>query len=92
MPCLSFSGRRARVIVGFEVDDDINIIDTGNSDQFLKVFEEVNKVFAKQTHDRLNVADKGFIPAQALVSTSSATIPNLAMILITSFILLKINI
>ena len=92
MPCLSFSGRRARVIVGFEVDDDINIIDTGNSDQFLKVFEEVNKVFAKQTHDRLNVADKGFISAQALVSTSSATIPNLAMILITSFILLTINI
>ena len=80
------------MIDGFEADEEINIIDTGNSDQFLKVFEEVNKVFAKQTHDRLNVADKGFISAQALVSTSSATIPNLAMILITSFILLKINI
>ena len=77
---------------GFGADEDTNIIDTGNSDQFLKVFEEVNKVFAKQTHDILNVADKGFISAQALVSTSSATIPNLAMILITSFILLKINI
>ena len=80
------------MIDGFEADEEINIIDTGNSDQFLKVFEEVNKVFAKQTHDRLNVADKGFISAQALVSTSSLTTPNLAMLLIFSFILLKINI
>ena len=77
------------MIDGFEADEEINIIDTGNSDQFLKVFEEVNKVFAKQTHDRLNVADKGFISAQALVSSSSVTIPNLAMLLIFSFILLK---
>ena len=92
MPCLSFSGRRARVIDGFEADDDTNIIDTGNSDQFLKVFEEVNKVFAKQTHDRLNVADKGFISAKVLVSTFSTTIPNLDMLIIFSFILLKINI
>ena len=77
------------MIDGFEADEEINIIDTGNSDQFLKVFEEVNKVFAKQTHDRLNVADKGFISAQALVSSSSVTIPNLAMLLFFSFILLK---
>ena len=80
------------MIDGFEADEEINIIDTGNSDQFLKVFEEVNKVFAKQTHDRLNVADKGFISAQALVSTSSLTTPNLAIILFFIFILLKINI
>jgi hypothetical protein len=80
------------VIDGFEADEEINIIDTGNSDQFLKVFEEVNKVFAKQTHDRLNVADKGFISAQALVSKSSASIPQFAMLLIFSFILLKMNI
>ena len=77
------------MIDGFEADEEINIIDTGNSDQFLKVFKEVNKVFAKQTHDRLNVADKGFISAQALVSSSSVTIPNLAMLLFFSFILLK---
>ena len=92
MPCLSFSGRRARVIVGFETDDDINNIDTGNSDQFLKGFEEVNKVFAKQTRDRLTVADKGFVSAQALVSSSIVTTPNLAMLFICSFILLKINV
>ena len=83
------SGRRARVIDGFEAEEDTNITDTGNCDQFLKLFEEVNKVFEKQTHDRLNVADKGFISAQALVSSSSVTIPNLAMLLIFSFILLK---
>ena len=80
------------MIDGFEADEENNFIDTGNSDQFMKVFEEVNKVFAKETHDRINVADKGFISAQALVSTSSASISNLAMLLILSFIMLKINI
>ena len=80
------------MIDGFEADEEINIIDTGNSDQFLKVFEEVNKVFAKQTHDRLNVADKGFISAQDLVSSSSVITLNLAMLFICSFILLKINV
>jgi capsular polysaccharide biosynthesis protein len=73
------------VIGGFEVDEDTNIIDTGNSEKFQKVFEEVNKVFAKQTHDRLNVADKGFISAQALVSSSSVTIPNIALLIISIF-------
>ena len=80
------------MIDGFEADEEINIIDTGNSDQFLKVFEEVNKVFAKQTHDRLNVADKGFVSALALVSSSSVITPNLAVLLILSFLLLMINI
>ena len=78
------------MISGFEEDEATNFVDTGNSDQFLKVFEEVNKVFAKQTVDRLNVADSGFISAQALVSKSSATVPNLAVFLITSLLLLKL--
>ena len=80
------------MIDGFEADEEINFIDTGNSDQFLKVFEEVNKVFAKQTHVRLNVADKGFISAKVLVSKSQFTTPNLAVLLILSFLLLMINI
>jgi hypothetical protein len=77
------------VIDGFQFDEKINSIDTGNSNEFLKVFEEVNKVFAKQTHDRLNVLDSGFITAGALVSTSSATTPNFLLLIIFSFLLLK---
>ena len=53
-PCI-FSGRQARVIGEFGEDEAANFVDTGNSDQFLKVFEEVNKVLAKQTRDKLNV-------------------------------------
>ena len=79
------------MIDGFESEVITNYIDTENSGEFLKVFEEVNKVFAKQTSDRLNVADAGFITAQALVSTSSATVPNLLLLLIFSFVLLKIH-
>jgi hypothetical protein len=80
------------VIDGFEAEESDNFIAIGNSDQFLKVFEEENKVFAKQTHDRLNVADKGFISAQALISTSSLPTHKLALLLMSSFILLKMNI
>ena len=50
MDCLNiehFSGRRARVIDGFENDDVNNLVDTGISDQFLKVLEEAKKVSGK---------------------------------------------
>ena len=88
---LSISGRRARVSSGFESQELNNFIDTGNSKEFLKVFEEVNKVFAKQTVDRLNVADSGFLTAQALVSKSSATVPELALLLTSSLLLLYLH-
>ena len=77
------------MISGFEEDEADNFIDTGNSDQFLKVFEEVNKVFAKQTRDKLSVADEGFITAEALVSTSVTTTSSPALLLIYISILLK---
>ena len=73
------------MISGFEEDEADNFIDTGNSDQFLKVFEEVNKVFAKQTRDKLSVADEGFITAEALVSTSLVTTASPALLLIAIF-------
>ena len=85
------SGRRARVSSGFELKEDNNFVDTGNSKEFLKVFEEVNKVFAKQTVDRLNVADSGFITAQALVSKSYATVPNFILLIISSLLLIKLH-
>ena len=75
------------MIGGFEEDDATNFVDTGNSDQFLKVFEEVNKVFAKQTRDKLSVVDEGFITAEALVSTSVTTSLSSTLLLIS--ILLK---
>ena len=80
-----FSGRRARVIGGFEEEEATNFIDTGNYDQFLKVFEEVNKVVAKQTRDKLSVADEGFITAEALVSASLVTTSSPALLLIAIF-------
>ena len=42
-----FSGRRAKVMDGFEDDVVNNFVDTGISDQFLKVFEEAKKVLRK---------------------------------------------
>ena len=44
-----FSGRRAKVMDGFEDDVVNNFVDTGISDQFLKVFEEAKKVESKRT-------------------------------------------
>jgi hypothetical protein len=41
------SGRRARVIDGFEDNSVDNFVNIENSDQFQKVLENVNKVFAK---------------------------------------------
>ena len=41
-----------------------------NPEEFIEVFEEVNKIFARQTMSRLTVPE---ISAQPLVSTSSAS-------------------
>ena len=46
-----------------------------NPEEFIEVFEEVNKIFARQTMNRLTVPE---ISAQPLVSTSSASSLGLA--------------
>ena len=47
-----------------------------NPEEFIEVFEEVNKIFARQTMSRLTVPE---ISAQPLVSTSSACLPSLGL-------------
>ena len=47
-----------------------------NPEEFIEVFEEVNKIFARQTVSRLDVSD---ISGQPLVSTSAAWTPFLAV-------------
>ena len=41
-----------------------------NHEEFIEVFEEVNKIFARQTHSRLDVSD---ISARPLVSRSDSS-------------------
>ena len=47
-----------------------------NPEEFIEVFEEVNKIFARQTVSRLDVSDISALP---LVSTSPAFTPFLAV-------------
>ena len=54
------------------------------------MFEEVNKVFAKQTHDMLTIDDTKIISAQALVSESEVNYPNFVFVLIASIITITI--
>ena len=42
----------------FEDDDVDSFVNTGSSDQFLKVFGNVNKVFSKQTNTKLGIVLK----------------------------------
>ena len=48
------------------------------AEEFITVFEEVNKIFARQTDSRLDVAD---ISAQPLVSRSDSSKPSPAIFL-----------
>ena len=50
-----------------ERDDSVGV---DGAEEFITVFEEVNKIFARQTHSRLDVAD---ISAQPLVSRSDSS-------------------
>ena len=54
----------------FHNDDDTDR-KADNPEEFIEVFEEVNKIFSHQTISRLGVSD---ISAQPLVSPSSASL------------------
>ena len=62
----------------FPGGDNMADADADDADEFISVFEEVNKIFARQTDSRLDVSD---ISAQPLVSQSASSKPSPAVFL-----------